>query len=66
MVCREDDLEDCCCECCDSERQIVYTCLCMSVVVMILVVGIICWWAVDLSVFALNARQDGNGCSLRS
>lgn len=67
LVCREDECEDCCCcECCDEETQFVYSCLCVTCLALLLVVVIVFWWAVDLAVFALNDRGDGNGCPLKS
>lgn len=73
LVCCEDECEDCCCEscwgcceCCDGETNFVYTFVCVTCLALALTVVIVCWWAVDLAVFSLNARGDGNGCPLIS
>ena len=64
IICCDDEFEDCC-DCYDGESVFICLFLFLLFVVCLVSFAIIFWWAVDLAVFSLNDRPDGNGCSLK-
>ena len=64
LICFDDDFEGCCCDCYDGESMFICLFLFLLFLVCLVLLVIMFWWAVDIAVFSLNDRPDGNGCSL--